>query len=114
MNKLLLQSYFLKEPHAKNVKAKSNLKEQQHSCPSLPKNGINLLGSISAATEYIYFLNETNLLPGFLPTLQGPRPPLHKQFFPEKRMRTPHFNILAFLVGFKWNAKMELGPRGEK
>lgn len=80
---------------------RSNLKEQQSSCPFLPKNGINLLGSIFASTEYIYFLNETNLLPGFSPTLQGHRPPLHNLFFPRKRMRVLCFHLLAFLAGCK-------------
>lgn len=94
--------------------SKSNIKEQQNSCPSLPKNGINLLGSIFASTEYIYFLNETNLLPGFSPTMQGHRPPLHNLFFPWRRMRMPCFNLLAFLVGCKRDPKRELGPRKEK
>lgn len=65
--------------------------------PSVPKTGVNILGSIVAATEYVYFLRETSLWTEFSTTLRGPRPPSHNLFFPSRSMSTPCFNILAFL-----------------
>lgn len=83
--------------------SKKQLKEQQNSCPSVPKIAITLLGSIFAATEYIYILNETNLWPGFSPALPEHRPPLHDLWFPIEK------NENAMLQCFGISCLMQVG-----